>query len=264
MSSVHTVNAYRVDKLTSGNFSVWKFRIQMVLKARKLWKYVENPCVGLDEKEQEKEQEGLSQIALTVSDSVIGHIRHCKTAHDAWSKICSVFEQKGLASQIFLRRKLFNIKFNEAESMQAHINKIREISDHLEAIGDPVKDRDLAIISLCTLPERYNSLIISLEARLPEDISFDVVTGRLLAEEERQKESSEPTPDGERAFYAGKNGTAARLRGQRSSKQCEFCKRTGHTVESCWDKHGRPNDRDGTGNKYAKTAQDREQASAVF
>jgi len=33
MSTTVAVNHYQIDKLTSKNFSVWKFRIQMVLKA---------------------------------------------------------------------------------------------------------------------------------------------------------------------------------------------------------------------------------------
>jgi len=238
MSTTVAVNPYQIDKLTSKNFSVWKFRIQMVLKARKLWKYVETPNLSLDAKQQEQEQEAFSQIALTVSDGVIGHIRNCKTAHEAWVKICSVFEQKGLASQIFLRRKLVNMKFNESETMQSHINKVRELADQLDAIGDPVKDRDLAIIMLCSLPEQYNPLIISLESRSPEDITFDVVTGRLLAEEERQKESGLLKLDSDHlALYSGKRD---KYRGKMQSKLCTFCHRSGHTVETCWDKNGRP------------------------
>ena len=110
-----------------------------------------------------------------------------KTARQAWLKICSVFEQKGLSSQVFLLRKLLNVKLDDGESMQSHINKIRELSDQLEAIGDPVRDRQLAIITLCSLPERFNSVVTSLESRPPEDITFDMIAGRLLAEEERQK-----------------------------------------------------------------------------
>ncbi len=91
-------NLYQVDKLTNSNFAIWKFRIEMVLKARKLWKYVETEA-DASVKEKEQEQEALSQIALTVSDGATGHIRNAKTARQAWLKICSVFEQKGLASQ---------------------------------------------------------------------------------------------------------------------------------------------------------------------
>lgn len=57
------------------------------------------------------------------------HIRNFKTAREAWLQICSAFEQKGLASQIFLRRKPVNVKFAESQSMQSHINKIRELAD---------------------------------------------------------------------------------------------------------------------------------------
>jgi hypothetical protein len=205
MSSATSVstNLYQVDKLTNNNFTTWKFRVEMVLKARKLWKYVETEA-GATVKEKEEEQEALSQIALTVSDGVIGHIRNAKTARQAWLKICSVFEQKGLSSQVFLLRKLLNVKLDDGESMQSHINKIRELSDQLEAIGDPVRDRQLAIITLCSLPERFNSVVTSLESRPPEDITFDMIAGRLLAEEERQKESDPGTRSGESAFYSGR------------------------------------------------------------
>ena len=121
--------------------------------------------------------------------------------------------------------------------MQSHINKIRELSDQLEAIGDPVKDRELAIIILCSLPERYNPLVISLESRSPEDLTFDMVSGRLLAEEERQKETGSESSDavyGERAFYTG------RFPRQRSLK-CTWCGRVGHMERNCYDKHGLPN-----------------------
>ena len=126
--SVTNNNLFQVEKLTNTNFTCWKFRLQMVLKARKLWKYVDGSVVGGDAKSQELDQDAFSQIALTVSDGVVGHIRNAKSAREAWLKICSVFEQKGLSSQIFLRRKLINVKLDESQSMQTHINKIRELA----------------------------------------------------------------------------------------------------------------------------------------
>lgn len=47
-----------------------------------------------------------------------------------------------------------------------------------------MKDKDLAVIILCSLPEHSNPLIISLEARPADEITFDSIASRLLAEEE--------------------------------------------------------------------------------
>ena len=70
--SVSNNNLFQVEKLTNTNFTCWKFRLQMVLKARKLWKYVDGSVVGGDAKSQELDQDAFSQIALTVSDGVVG------------------------------------------------------------------------------------------------------------------------------------------------------------------------------------------------
>ena len=85
MSAVSNNNLFQVEKLTNSNFTSWKFRLQMVLKARKLWKYVDGSVVGaVDAKSQELDQDAMSQIALTVSDGVVGHIRNAKNAREAW------------------------------------------------------------------------------------------------------------------------------------------------------------------------------------
>lgn len=238
MSVIAANNLFQVEKLTNSNFTSWKFKIENVLKSRKLWKFVDGSVVGpLDGKNQELDQDAFSQIALTVSDGVIGHIRKAKTAREAWLKICSVFEKKGLSSQIFLRRKLINVKLDETQSMQTHINKVRELADQLDAIGDPVKDKELAIIILCSLTERFDAVIISLEGRPPNEITFDSVSIRLLAEEERQNESNAAKMSTESAFYSGSNDR------QKSFKKCNFCKRSGHLEEFCWDKNGRPKEK---------------------
>lgn len=258
-------NLYQIEKLNNKNFSSWKFKVQMVLKARKLWKYIENSEVNLSNvKEVEGDQEALSQIALTVGDPLLGHIRNAKSAHETWKQICSVFEQKGLSTRIFLRRKLINLKLDESVPMQSHISEIRELADQLESIGDTVKDTELAIILLCSLPERYNPLIITLEGRPANEITFDSVSSRLLAEEERQKESGAfQLNSGAGVFFAGKKN---KYRGKLSSKTCSFCQRTGHTVENCWDKNGRP-ERKVNGNdavKHAYAARDSGEINVAF
>jgi hypothetical protein len=189
---------------------------------------------------EESDQLAHSQIVLTVSDTVISHLRTTTTAKEAWVKICSVFEQKGLAAKVFLRRKLLNLKKDALMPMQEHINTVRELAEQLNAIGAPISDGDLAITLLCSLSDTYDPIIISLESRDPKDITFDLIAARLLAEELRQKESvgqeMTSTEKAESAFV-----TKPSTNGFKSSKViCTYCKRPGHSEMNCWDKHGKP------------------------
>ena len=47
--------------------------------------------------------------------------------------------------------------------MTNHVNEIKTISEHLEAIGDPIAEHDLLIILISSLPEEFNYLITALE-----------------------------------------------------------------------------------------------------
>jgi hypothetical protein len=243
---------YSVPLLNATNFTTWKYRVQLVLKGRRLWKYVDgstaapSPTADLKEKDEweESDQQAHSQIALTVSDSVISHLRNTTSAKEAWLKICSVFEQKGLAAKVFLRRKLLNLRKGQ-EPMQEHINTVRDLAEQLNAIGAPISDGDLAITLLCSLPETYDPIIIALESRDPKDVTFDVVAARLLAEELRQSESLHmPMSSIERAESA--LAVRAGAHKPKLGKACTFCGRSGHAESQCWDKHGKPNQASGS------------------
>ena len=141
----------------------------MILIDRGLWEYVDGNGLKfllcwmvlklLDYRLAEwkkKDNCALAQIALTVGNSELVHVKGAKSAAEAWKKICGVYEAKGLAAKIFLRRRFFNIKLREGETMQIHINDVRELADQLEAIGAPVTDGDIAMTLLCSLPQEYD------------------------------------------------------------------------------------------------------------
>ena len=247
---------YSVELLSATNFTTWKYRVQLILKSRRLWKYVDDtvpaPVPTASAKEwsewQEGDQQALAQIALTVSNTVIGHIRNAVTSREAWVKVCSVYEQKGLAAKVFLRRKLLNLKLAGGTRMQDHINTVRDLSEQLTAIGSPIGDGDLAITLLCSLPESYDFITIALESRPPEEVTFDVVSARLLAEELRQDEAtsrvlSDTTIKAENGAF---RATVQSKFKTKTSKACLHCGRLNHTVDKCWDLHGRPSDQSTT------------------
>ncbi|HVX00095.1 MAG TPA: DUF4219 domain-containing protein, partial [Candidatus Babeliaceae bacterium] len=133
---------YTIDKLNNNNFSAWKFRMRMILIDRGLWEIVDGSQVAPmlnagDDAEsrvkhtewKKKDNTALAQIALTVGTTELIHIKGVKSAREAWLKIGNVFEAKGLDANVFLRRKFFNAKFNPNDSMQTHINYVRELAE---------------------------------------------------------------------------------------------------------------------------------------
>ena len=234
LASPSLSSLYSVEKLSEKNYSAWKVRVQLILQDRGLWKYVEGAKadppseVKLHEAWEEKDQQARAQILLSVSDLLLPTVRHTRSAKEAWSKIASVFEQKGLSAQVFLRRKLVNLRFEESESMQTHLNTIRDIVDELAAINVVIKDEELAIITLCSLPNRFDSLIVSIESRPANEITFEYVSNRLLGEYHRQSELSDVSSSSE---------SSALLVRQSKSFKCVHCGRSGHTVQRCWDKY---------------------------
>jgi hypothetical protein len=114
--------------------------------------------------------------------------------------------------------------------MQTHLTTIRDIVDELASIGVVIKDEELAIIALCSLPNRFDSLIVSMESRPANEITFDYVSNRLLGEYHRQSETSPSSPSSE-------SGALLATKSKFKSVPCTHCNRPGHSVQKCWDKY---------------------------
>lgn len=77
-TSVSNNGLFLIDKLNNGNFTIWKYRIEMVLKTRRLWKYVETEADIKVVGEREEEEDALAQIVLSIEHPVVGHVRGAK------------------------------------------------------------------------------------------------------------------------------------------------------------------------------------------
>ncbi len=66
-----------------------------------------------------------------------------------------------------------------------HVNYLKTLSEHLHAVNDLIKENDLVIILICSLPEEYNQLITALETIVEERLSWDYVRDRVIYEYEK-------------------------------------------------------------------------------
>ena len=89
-------------------------------------------------------------------------------------KLRENFQKKTWANKLELRRKLYAIRLKEGESVQEHIKRMTEIFEELSVIDDPVSDS-------------FNVLVTALEANSESVPKMEIITERLLHEEQKLK-----------------------------------------------------------------------------
>ena len=159
-----SLTAFNFQKLGSDNYIEWQFSMQMYLTAKSLWEIVtgeETVAVGAseDDKLKFKKRHNLafSALGLGVKKDLQIYVRNSKTAKEAWDALENHFEEKTLSKIILYRRKLYSARMLEGKSMTDHLNNLKTIAEHLEALEDPVRERELVMILLSSLPEEYNN-----------------------------------------------------------------------------------------------------------
>ena len=89
-----------------------------------------------------------------------------------------------LAKKIEKRKELYSCKLKPGTTMEAHLNHLKTVAEHMEALNDPVSDKDLVMILLTGLPDNYNNFITAIESLKEEELSWTYIRDKLLAEYE--------------------------------------------------------------------------------
>ena len=180
---------FKVEKLNGENYHSWKFQMKMYLIGKDLWELVtgEETLNATANPEQQRrfrkrENVALATVCLSVETSLQIYVRSAKNAKAAWDNLEQHFERKSLSQKIFYRRKLYSARMGKGAKMIDHINYIKTLAEHLEAVDDEIAEKDLVIILISSLPEEYNYLITALETIAEEKLSWNYVRDRLIHE----------------------------------------------------------------------------------
>eukprot|EP00794_Sanderia_malayensis_P002022 gene2022-2299_t len=103
----------KITPLDGTNYHNWKFRMGLLLIARKLFEYVTGEIKlhpGFSDEEEaffkEKDSEARAIISLHVSDNQLVHIRNCKSAEEMWKLLKEQFQRKSPVKRINLKDKI--------------------------------------------------------------------------------------------------------------------------------------------------------------
>ena len=238
MSTFESESARSIDKFKGENFGLWKFRMEMVLSSMDLWEIVdeteEPPSKDGDPKVlkdyNRRVKKAMSVIGLSLVDSQLAHIKSCKGPAEAWKALCNIHETKSLSNILFVRRKFFTIKMQEGDDLMAHINHVKELADQLTSFEVPVREEDIVMTLLESLPPSFENLIIALETLRLEDLTMAFVTARMMHEVTKRKEKENHGEDA--ALFSRQNkGGSSSSRGE--TRLCYNCGKPGHLARNC-------------------------------
>lgn len=235
--------SWSVDKLTTDNYSTWKFKLKHLLIAKDLFGYVDGSITLSGEASEadktaykKNHSKAFSHIVLSVSDNLIYLITECANAQAAWDRLSAHFERDTLANKLFLKKQYFRTVMKEGTSMQEHLRHMKAITDKLAAIKANISEEDQVVTLLGSLPDSYSTVVTALEAR-GDDISLEFVIQTLLNEEQKREQRSLASTGVSGSGRSQANSDTALLsansRADQQNRGCYICGSLDHYQNVC-------------------------------
>lgn len=84
--------------------------------------------MGVSDEEWKKlDRKAKSTIRLCVSDSVLLNVSGEATAKALWDKLGTLYQSKSLVNKLFLRKKLYNLRMKDGDSVTEHLNAFNTV-----------------------------------------------------------------------------------------------------------------------------------------
>lgn len=219
--------------LNGTNYPTWKVQCRMALIREGLWGIVAgteerpDPATEGDKyaKYMARRDRALANIVLAIEPSLLYIIGDPEDPEAVWRKLSGQFQKKTWANKLSLRKKLVTMKLSDSGSMREHIKRMTETFDELAVIAEPISEEDKVVYLLAGLPESYDMLVTALEGTSEAVPPFEVVTERLLREEQKIKDK-EGADDCKKVLVVKDDQ-------KRKQFTCHFCKKPGHYKRDC-------------------------------
>lgn len=218
----------RIVKLNNENYSIWKYKMELILIKEDLWDKVmkervveeEAPTAAAEADWKKSDNKTRALIGLSVEDDQLTHIRKEVTAWGSWEVLRKYHEKSSLSNKVHIMRVICSLKMGENGNAEEHINQLRELFQKLTDIGkDKLSESWSVAMLLSSLSRSYDTLITALEAREEKDLTFAFVQQKVLAEYERRCNNVAESTSSESALALTSKGKGI---------HCFFCKKRNH------------------------------------
>eukprot|EP00253_Pinus_taeda_P027266 PITA_27266 len=154
-----TSGKIEIEKFNGQSFELWKLKMEDLLVDKDQWIVVD---LGL----------------LNVSGEA--------TTKALWDKLGTLYQSKSLVNKLFLRKKLYNLRMKDGDSVTEHLNAFNTVVSQLASVDIKISDEDKCINLLCSLPDSWDSLVIAIGSNAIS-LHFDEIVSSLPTEKMRRK-----------------------------------------------------------------------------
>ncbi|KAI5728895.1 hypothetical protein M8J77_025006 [Diaphorina citri] len=185
---------FHVPLLDGTNYDNWRFRLEVLLDEKDLLEFVQRDVSTMIQENKEANNSKVVQrdkyckrlIISSISDSQLEYCKGKSSSFELWNSLASVFQRKGIASQLHVRKLLLSMKHNpSSETMEKHFLKFDKLVRDLKTAGGNIEEMDIICHLLLTMPVEYNMVVTAIET-LSDKLTLSFVKGRLLDEETKR------------------------------------------------------------------------------
>ncbi|KAK9680835.1 hypothetical protein QE152_g38802 [Popillia japonica] len=139
-----------------------------------------------DDNFKKQDKKCKSVLIQCVANNQLELLKCKNTSFQMWKALEDVFQRKGMASQLYLRKKLLTMKYRESERIENYFIKFDEVVRELKSVGAKLEDVDIVCHLLLTLPKSFDPIVTALETLEPARLTLEFVKGKLLDHEAKR------------------------------------------------------------------------------
>ena len=113
-----------------------------------------------DEEWEVLDRKALGTIRLFLDSSVAFNILKEKTTKSMMSALGKFYEKPLASNNVFLMKRLFNMKMSEGGSVVDHLNEFNTLISQLSSVNVNFDDEVRDLLILCSLPKKCNRLVV--------------------------------------------------------------------------------------------------------
>ncbi|XP_048323873.2 retrovirus-related Pol polyprotein from transposon TNT 1-94 [Ziziphus jujuba] len=237
-------------KLTATNYTLWRPRMEDLLNCKDLFDPIEakgeNPDPSKVAEWKKLNKKTIGQIRQWIDHSVFHHVAKETDAYALWTKLEDMYQAKTARNKALLLKRLVHLTLQSGTSVAEHTSEFQSLVNQLSAVDYQLGDEDQALLLLSSLPDSWETLVVSLSNSAPNGkLTMAMVKDALFNEEARRKDigmdqSHALVTERGRQQRGGRDRGRGRSKsrgrstdGRKSSYKCYHCGLEGHMKKNC-------------------------------